>query len=128
MEKRYTDIVDENGEVVLKGKRQRVDNSSQREVLGIEFLDGNQEVVVEKFRYIVCGYSKIKEYRRLEGGYRPYYITRYRYIYYEGGKRLTSRDFKSLSDLIKDNKERTSNVKMGINTEEVPETEYLPIR
>ena len=120
---RYTDIVNDEGEVIRKGDVMTTNNTTTRTTLETLYKGGVCEVNVEKFMYTQCSYSKIKQYRRLQGGYKPEQVVRYRYTYTDGRKRLTSKDFKSLRKLIVDMKEKTSNVKMGVNTEEVLESE-----
>jgi len=120
---RYTDIVDGEGNVIRKGDVMSNNNPTTRTTLDTLYKGGELELNIEKFEYTECGYSKIKQYRRLQGGYRPQQVIRYRYTYTEGRKRLTSKDFKSLRDLIIDMRQKTSEVKMGVNTTEVIETD-----
>ena len=120
---RYTDIVDECGDIVLKGREMGKNNTTSRTTLHTSYLGGVCEVNIEKFQVEVCGYSKKLPYRHQYNGFKPTLETRYRYTYTEGGKRLTSKDFKSLQELLNDKNEKTSKVKMGINTMEVLETE-----
>lgn len=105
---RYSNIVDDNGNVVLEGSLMSKSKVTSRNTLNTHYVGGEYEVNIEKFEMVVCGYSKIREYRRQKGGYRPYNIVKYRYTYTDGQKRLTSRDFKSLDKLMKDLKEKTS--------------------
>lgn len=121
--KRYTDIVDVKGNVIRKGDKMGDNNPTTRTTLDTLYKGGVCEVNVEKFMYTQCSYSKIPKYRRLQGGYKPEQVVKYRYTYTLQGKRLTSKDFKSLRELIVDMKEKTSEVKMGVNTTEVSETE-----
>ena len=120
---RYIDIVDTNGDVVMRGREIGNNYTTFRTTLHTSYEGGVCEVNIEKFEIVVCGYSKKKPYRHQYNGYKPTLETRYRYTYTEGGKRLTSKDFKSLHELIIDKNEKTSKVKMGINTMEVLETE-----
>ena len=128
--KRYTDIVNDEGEVIRQGDVMSTNNTTTRTTLNTLYKGGVCEVNVEMFQYTECGYSKIRKYRRLQGGYKPQQRVRYRYTYTDGRKRLTSKDFKSLRELIVDMKEKTSEVKMGVNTTEVIETEisYIDIK
>ena len=120
---KYTDIVDENGGIVLKGRETGINRVSSRTTLGTEWIGGVLEVNVEKYQMEVCSYSKIRQYRRLEGGYRPVMTTFYTYTYSDGENRLRSKDFRTLKDLLNDVKEKTSKVEMGATTMEVSITE-----
>jgi len=67
-------------------------------ILKKEYEGGESKVNVITFSYPVKGPSG------------TYDITKYRYTYTDGRKRLTSRDFRSMEDLIKDKKKKTSKV------------------
>ena len=120
---RYTDIVDDKGNVVRRGREMSKNLTSSRSILSTTYEGGEYEVCIEKYQYEVCKYSEKLPYRHQYNGYKTQTLTRYRYTYSEGGKRLTSKEFKSLYDLILDKQEKTSKVKMGLNTMEVSEIE-----
>lgn len=89
-----------------------------RNTLFTYFVGGPLNVNVEKFEIVVCGYSKIKEYRRQQNGFKPTTEVRYRVTYDEGRKRLT-KDFRSLVKMTDFVKKETSKVEMGVTTMEV---------
>ena len=121
--KKYTDIVNDEGVVLVKGREMGRNYTTSRTTLHTEFIGGELNVIIEKFQMVVCGYSKILPYRHQYNGYKPTLETRYRYTYDEGNKRLTSKDFKSLVKLMEEVKEKTSKVEMGATTMKVLETE-----
>ncbi len=91
---------------------------STRNILYTHY-DKDTGVCIEKYQIEKCSYSKIRRYRRMEGGYRPELHTYYTYTYPEGNERLKSKDFKSLSDLIADMKKKTLKVDLGATTMKV---------
>ena len=92
-----------------------------RNTLDTTWIGGVLKVKIEKFEVEVCSYSKKLPYRHQENGFKPVMDTRYRYTYTLEGKRLTSKDFRSLDRLMKDIKKQTSKVEMGVTTMEVIE-------
>ena len=126
--KTYANIVDGEGNVVMKGREvNQMDLSTSRNTLGMYYLGGPLQVTIEKFQVEVCSYSKIRQYRRLEGGYKPVLTTKYRYTYVEDRKSLTSRDFNSLEKLRIEVKEKTSNSEMGVTEPEVLQTDIFTL-
>jgi hypothetical protein len=107
--KKYADIVNDEGQVTLQGRDMGKNYTSSKLTLGTHWVGGDLQVSIEKYEVVVCAYSKIRKYRRLKGGYRPEKVIRYTYYYQEGDKCVRARDFNSLDKLIKDLKEKTSN-------------------
>ena len=97
------------------------DMVTSRNTIDTTWIGGEFLVKIEKFQVEVCSYSKNLPFRHQQNGYKPVLDTRYRYTYTLEGKRLTSKDFRSLDKLIIDMKEKTSNVEMGVTTMEVIE-------
>ena len=120
---RYASIVDDNGDVVVKGDLMRNSNMDTKKVLGNMLVGGPQNIVIEKNQSEVSGYSKKLPYRHQQNGDKPTLVTSYTYYYTEGGKRLKSKDFRSLLKLMEDLKGKTPKVVMGATTMEVLETE-----
>lgn len=72
------------------------------------YIGGKYEMMIKKIIYTECSYSKIKEYRRLEGGFRPVERSKYIFTYMtfidspEGlkpHKRIESRQYDSMADM-----------------------------
>lgn len=75
---------------------------------GSSYLGGKYEVAINKISYTECSYSKIREYRRQEGGFRPATRSKYYYTYMtfidgpdglKPHKRRESRQFNSIADM-----------------------------
>jgi len=116
--KKYADIVDDEGQVILQGREMGKNYTSSKLTLGTHWVGGDLQVSIHKYEVVVCSYSKIRKYRRMEGGYRPEKVIRYTYHYQEGNKRLRSRDFTSLEKLLKDLNQKSPEVKT-ITTEDL---------
>lgn len=115
---KYSDMVNEEGKVILQGRKMGKNYTSSKLTLGTHWVGGDLQVSIEKYEVVVCSYSKIRQYRRMEGGYRPEKVIRYTYHYQEGNKRLRSRDFTSLEKLLKDLNQKSPEVKT-ITTEDL---------
>jgi len=116
--KKYADIVDDEGQVILQGRDMGKNYTSSKLTLGTHWVGGDLQVSIHKYEVVVCAYSKIPQYRRMEGGYRPEKVIRYTYYYQEGDKCVRARDFTSLEKLLKDLNQKSPEVKT-ITTEDL---------
>ena len=63
---------------IITGQKNMV---SGRYYEGTKYLGGKYEVSINKIVYQECSYSKIREYRRQEGGFRPVDRVKYFFTY-----------------------------------------------